>query len=162
MDRNTITTALDFVGATFVGIDTMTSPKLRGGRKNPHQSRITKLTYDSQVMAFTSGAGYENMVNRRLAEEGKPSFEVGPRAWGERIPNTPFVEHGEKMYLEVIFLKAGKSTFFLDGAVIAREDIEGLEEAQEGRQGDLEEKVIIRTFALDSIVALRANGQTWR
>ena len=105
------------------------------------------------------------MVRRRLAAEGKAAedFVLGPRAWGERIPGTCFVEHTGKQYLEVIFLRAGKSTYFLDGAEISKGDIEGLEtDAEEGRQGGLENKVVIRTFALDSVVALRANGQEWK
>jgi PP-loop superfamily ATP-utilizing enzyme len=30
------------------------------------------------------------------------------------------------------------------------------------KRGGLENKVVIRTFAMDSIVALRANGQEWK
>jgi hypothetical protein len=166
MNRNTAQAAFaNLAGGTFVGLDSLTTVKLKGGKKNPMQGRVTKLMYDATVMAFsnTNSNAYENMVNRRLQAEGKPAFLVGPRAWGERVDGTPFVEHKGSLYLEVIFMKAaGKTTFFLDGAEIAREDITGLEEAVEGRQGDLENKVIIRTFALDSVVALRANGTEYR
>jgi len=76
------------------------------------------------------------------------------------------VEHCGKQYLEVIMMRAGKSTYFLDGVEISKHDIEGLDEptVNPQAQGGLSEenRVQIRTFALDSIVALRANGQEWK
>jgi hypothetical protein len=154
-------------GGTFVGLDTVTQVKLRGGKKNPMQGRVTKLMAGAQVMCFsnTNGSAYDAMVRRRLEQEGKDpaSFELGPRAWGERVPNTSFVEHKSAHYLEAIFLRAGRVEYLLDGQPISKADIEGLDEPvmnPEG-QGGLSNKVIIRTFSLESITALRANGQEW-
>lgn len=153
-------------GGTFVGMDTLTAVKLRGGRKNPMQGRVTKQMTGAQVMCFSNqnGSAYEAMVRRRLEQEGKSAddFQLSPRAWGTRIEGTPFVEHNGRHYLEVIFLRAGAVQFLLDGQPIDREDIEGLEEGSAGEQGGLENKVIIRTFALEGITALRANGEVWR
>jgi len=167
MDLNTASKALDgLAGGTFVGLDTLTQVKLRGGRKNPMQGRVTKMMTGAQVMCFsnTNGSAYDAMVRRRLEQEGKDpaSFELSPRAWGERVPNTSFVRHKGQVYLEVIFLRAGKTTFFLDGGEISREEIEGLDEGAAGEQGGLENKVVIRTFALENVTALRANGRKWR
>jgi hypothetical protein len=153
-------------GGTFVGMDTLTEVKLKGGKKNPMQGRVTKRMTGAQVMCFSNqnGSAYEAMVRRRLEQEGKDagSFELSPRAWGERIQGTPFVEHKGNHYLEVIFLRAGAVEFLLDGKPIAREDVEGLDEGTAGEQGGLENKVVIRTFGLDGITALRANGEVWR
>jgi hypothetical protein len=153
-------------GGTFVGLDTLTEVKLKGGKKNPQQGRVTKRMTGAQVMCFsnTKGSAYDAMVRRRLEQEGRDpnSFELGQRAWGERVEGTSFVEHNMRSYLEVIFLRAGRVEYLLDGQPVDRDDIQGLEEAREGEQGGLERKVIIRTFALDSITALRANGQEWR
>lgn len=168
MQLNTASDALNgLAGGTFVGLDTETVVTLKGGKKNPMQGRITKRMTGAQVMCFsnTNGSAYDAMVKRRLAAEGKDptSFELSPRAWGERVPNTSFVAHKGKHYLEVIFLRAGKAEFFLDGAAIQRDEIEGLEEARESTgQGGLENKVVIRTFALDSVTALRANGKEFK
>jgi hypothetical protein len=156
-------------GASFIGLDTVTVPSLKGGKKNPHQGRITKHMTGASLMVFQnkSANGYENMVRRRLEAEGKnPDFEVGPRAWGERVPNLPIVKHEKdgqvKYYLEVIFLKPGKVSFFLDGAPIDRAAIEGLDErADAGEQGGLSDKVVIRTFAADSVTAIRVDGQVF-
>ena len=154
-------------GGTFVGLDTETQVKLKGGKKNPMQGRVTKRMEGATVMCFSNANSnaYENMVKRRLVAEGKNAddFQLGERAWGQRIAGTPFVEHNGKHYLEVIFMRAGNTVYFLDGQPIAKANIEGLEDAPEGNgQGGLDDKVVIRTFALDSVIALRANGTEWR
>jgi len=163
----------DFKGSQFVGLDTVTDVKLKGGMKNPMQNKVTKVTKGSVVMLFTSGKGFKNMVNRRLKIQAQgelttielfeaiaaKEFQPGPRQWGKRIDGTPFVEHKGKTYLECIFMKPGKTTYFLDGKEIAKKDIIGLQEKKEGDQGGLKDKVIIRTFALDSIIGVRKAGQ---
>ena len=153
-------------GGTFVGMDTETVVTLKGGKKNPQQGRVTKQMTGATVMCFsnTNGSAYNAMVLRRLEAEGKDpaSFELSPRAWGERIAGTPFVEHKGAHYLEVIFLRAGAVQYRIDGKPVDESEIEGLPEKREGEQGGLENKVVIRTFAMDSITALRANGQEWQ
>lgn len=149
-------------GATFIGLNTVTPVKLRGGKKNPLQGRVTKVTTGSNVMVFQNKTtnGYENMVNRRLAQEGKANdFTVGPRAWGERVDNTPFVVHNEQLYLEVIFLKCGKVEYHVDG-VLHEGPIEGLDtDHEEAEQGGLENKVIIRTYKVANIVSIAINNE---
>jgi hypothetical protein len=157
----------DVSGASFVGIDTLTTVALTGGKANPHQGRIQKLMKGASVMVFQNKTtnAYENMVKRRLEQEGKSAsnFELGPRKWGTRIPNSPIIEHEKdgdlKLYLEVIFLKPGHSEYLLDGNPIAEKDIIGLKPGgEDGGQGGLENKVVIRTFAADSIIAVRIDG----
>lgn len=151
-------------GNTIISIDTVTIPKLKGGKSNPMQGQVRKVTVGANVMVFTNknSNGYENMVQRRLAQEGKDpkSFEVGARAWGERIAGTPFVQHNGELYLEVIFLKPGKTRFEHGVRVIERDQVIGLQESTDsGEQGGLENKVIIRTFKADSISAITINGE---
>lgn len=155
-------------GNTFISLDTATVPKLKGGKANPHQGRIRKLMNGANVMVFTNqnSNGYENMVHRRLMQEGKDpeTFELGERPWGTRVPNLPIVEHNESQYLEVIFLRPGQVSYLLDGKPIEKADIQGLEdkEVNEESQGGLDKKVVIRTFKADSIVRLVINGQEFR
>lgn len=154
-------------GASFVGIDALTEVKLTGGKANPHQGRVTKRMIGAKVMCFQNKNvnGYEAMVERRLIAEGKDptSFQLGERAWGTRVPNMPIIEHfkdGEtKYYVEVIFLDGGTYEYRLDGAPIAKEEIIGMKEAVEGKQGGLDNKVVIRSFAADSITEVRVNGK---
>jgi hypothetical protein len=158
-----------FKGSQIVGLDTLVKVELAGGRSNPHQGKVTKLMEGSLVMLFKNGSGYHNMVNRRLkkqAEEGvfltedlfsllTSEWKPGPRAWGERVKDTPFITHKGNMYLECIFLKAGKVKYFLDGVEAPKDQIIGLKEKEEGHQGGLTNKVIIRTFAIESILKIR-------
>lgn len=167
MKTETVKAAFDaLAGGTFVGMDTETPVKLKGGKKNPQQGRVTKLMQGATVMCFsnTNGSAYNAMVQRRLAAEGKDpeSFELSPRAWGERVAGTPFVTHKGKTYLEVIFLQSGKVQYQLDGAPVDAAQIQGLPESKStGGQGGLENKVVIRTFDVQNILELRANGETW-
>lgn len=168
MDYATAQTVFgSLAGGTFVGIDTRTEVKLTGGRKNPQVGRVTKLMRGATVMVFTNAEtnAYAAMVQRRLADEGKDpaSFTLGPRAWGTRVPGTPFVEHQGAHYLETIFLRPGKVQYQLDGVDVDAADIIGLPDRKDDElsQGGLENRVVIRTFKLDSIMCLRANGASW-
>jgi hypothetical protein len=170
MQANTVFNAMQNVsGASFVGFDSLTPVTLTGGRRNPLQGRVTKQMTGARVMVFQNKNvnGYEAMVQRRLAAEGKDpgTFELSPRAWGERIPNLPIVRHVkdgvEKHYLEVIFLGGGRVQYLVDGVPTAREEIPGLPSPTEGEQGGLENKVIIRTFAVENITELRVDGQVF-
>jgi hypothetical protein len=154
----------DVSGASFIGLDTVTTPKLTGGKKNLMQGRIEKHMDGASVMVFQNknSNGYENMVNRRLEKEGfdAGTFNVGKRAWGERVDGLPIVTHNGADYLEVIFLKAGEVRYTLDGQPIEYSDIEGMKAASESVQGGLDDKVIIRTFKADSIKTIRVDGQS--
>ncbi len=149
--------------ASFISIDTVTPVTLKGGKKNPFQGRVTKSVKGSNVMVFQNKTtnAYENMVNRRLAKEGKAtSFEVGPRAWGTRIANTPFVEHNGQLYLEVIFLSAGERQMLVDGRPY-HGNIEGLVDTEQaGEQGGLSDKVIIRTYNVANITSITVDHNT--
>jgi hypothetical protein len=144
----------------------VTEVKLTGGKANPFQGRVTKRMTGASVMVFQNkkSNAYENMVNRRLEAEGKDpaSFQLGERAWGTRIPETPFIEHKGQKYLEVIFLKSGSTELLVDGQPYS-DHIPGLpeEKTNADSQGGLDNKVIIRTFKLDSIKVIRVNKQEY-
>lgn len=150
-------------GASFISIDTITPVALKGGKKNPFQGRVTKKVTGSNVMVFQNKTtnAYENMVNRRLLKEGKAdTFEVGPRAWGVRIENTPFVEHKGQLYLEVIFLSAGEREILVDDQPY-HGAIEGMSATDEtAEQGGLDNKVIIRTYNVANITHITVDHVT--
>lgn len=153
-------------GGSFVGLDTLVEVPLLGGKKNPQQGRVTKRMVGAQVMVFQNKEinAYDAMIKRRLEAEGKDpaNFILSPRAWGERVPNMPIVTHNGKTYLEVIFLKAGAVEYRLDGAPIAESEIIGLKQGAAGEQGGLDNKVIIRTFAADSITEIRIDNKAFQ
>lgn len=152
-------------GNNFVGLSTVTEVKLKGGKKNTMQGRVQKHTETGSCMIFSnqSSNGYENMVKKRLEKEGKnaESFQLSARAWGERLQNSCFVEHKGEKYLEVIFLGKPRSFYTLDGIEIDKKDIEGLEEKQEGNQGGLDDKVIIRTYNCKNIRKIRIDKKEY-
>lgn len=163
-------------GASFISIDTCTTPtinKTLGGRgaaaiPNPHYGRIRKVMENVVVMVFQNKNtnGYEAMVERRLAAEGKDpaSFTLGPRSWGTRLENLPIVEHNGEYYLEVIFLKPGVPQYFLDDHHIDPDLIQGMRVAakDETQQGGLDNQVIIRSFKFDSITRIKIDGVTFQ
>jgi hypothetical protein len=154
-------------GNTFISMDTTTTPILKGGKSNPMQGRVQKHMTGASIMVFQNKNtnAYKNMVERRLAKEGKaPAFELSPRRWGERVANLPIVEHKGGEYLEVIFLNANavKVSYTIDGKAIDKADIIGLNERPtEGKQGGLEDKVIIRDFKAESIDRLTVAGKVY-
>lgn len=153
-------------GMTFIGLDTTTEPRLKGGKSNPHAGRVTKVMTGANVMVFQNKSvnGYDAMVRRRLEKEGKnpDTFKLSPRAWGSRVTGTPFVEHNGQLYLEVIFLSSGKVHYELDGVEIDAADVNGLDrDKPEGAQGGLNDKVIIRTFKVSSIDRVTINKETY-
>lgn len=88
-------------GCAIVSFDSVTSMKLNKfldkGRKipNPHFGRVKKHTNNKLGLLFSDKAsnGYENMVNRRKEKIGQEAdFEVGERTWGDKLPNTPFMQ----------------------------------------------------------------------
>jgi hypothetical protein len=138
---------------TRVSIKMSTFPKLKGGKANPHQGRIQKVTTGAIGVLYTSGKGYFEKVNEGLVKEDKePDFTPKPRAWGVRVEGTPLIEHKEKFYLDVIFESPGETEYFFLDEPIDKADIEGLEDKKEGDQGGLEEKVHVRTISLESIL----------
>lgn len=164
-----VTTA--FNGAAFANLTTLTALPLKGGKKNPLQGRVTKLSENANVMLFTSGAGYQNRVNKLLREErgeNAPTFESQPLKWGKRVQDTPVIVHtkdGElRFYLQVLFLNAPKNvSLFVDGRPATPEEVEAIR-ATENKpntaklQEGLQRHVHVRPYAFDSIVSLRAGG----
>lgn len=149
-------------GCTFAAMDTGTTPVLLGGKSNPMQGRIRKLALGHRVMLFSNkqSNGYLNKVRRELEREGKnpDSFKLSALPWGERVPDSPFIVHKGKHYLQCVFLASGSVHYLLDGFDIPKEAIQGLNERSgaEGQGLTAENEVIVRTFALESIISLRA------
>lgn len=153
-------------GNTFVGLDTLSVVKLTGGKGNPFQGRVQKANAGSQVQVFQNknSSSYGNMVQRRLNKEGNEvEFQLSPRTWGVRVEGTPIIEHKGTYYLEVIFIKSGDTSYLLDGQPIKKDLIQGLPIAKGGTQGGLtdENKVIIRSYKIDSLTRITINKETY-
>lgn len=145
-------------GCTRARIDTVSVASLTGGLKNPMQGRVHKSVHGQSVLIFTNegGSDYERFVRERLSKEGKDpsSFVAGERAWGKHLPSSPVVEHKGKFYLDCIILDEGDTRYFLEGKEIPEKDVIGLREQSSIKQVDLDNKVRLRCYSLDSIKAI--------
>ena len=158
--RKIVAALVQLQGVAIGSLTSETVVTLTGGQKNPQQGRVVKRSEGANVMFFTNSTTntYNNIVQKRLvAEQKNPAdFVLGKRMWGERLPETPFVQHKGQLYVEVVFLHAPKVVkYFLDGVEVAKSAIIGLPEKQEGAQGGLENKVILRDFKLSSIKEIK-------
>lgn len=158
-------------GSTFISINTEVTPMMnkttagKGTPANPHLGRVKKVTVGRSVMVFQNKNvnGYQQMVMRRLEKEGKNAkdFELGHRVWGTRLPELPVVEHKGTLYLEVIVLKPGNVFYTLDGKPTPLDQLIGVRQhADDMEQGGLDDKVIMRTIAFESITAITINKVT--
>lgn len=160
MDYHTLKEEIDNVkGTTFMGMDILTAVKLKGGNKNPYQGRVTKKITDANVIIYsnTEDTGYMYMMKNLLLQEGKDpeTYKPKPRAWGNRIGKSPFIEHKGKYYIEVFYLNPGKVDYFVDGICVQSTDgIPGIPASSKN-----ENKIIVRTHALDNIHKIRINGK---
>lgn len=173
MQREAIETILAPIqGATFASLDTQTQVKLLGGKSNPHQGRVYKRCLGNRVILFTNkrSSGYENMVKRHLALAGldPATFNAGDLPWGTRVPNSPFIQHNDKLYLQAVFQKTGDVKYFIRDeryanrfSPIDKNEIIGLTNrtGSEGQGLPNDKQVIVRAYDIQSINAIRCFGE---
>lgn len=149
-----------FKGSSFVGIDSLVVESLEGGKKNPMLGRVTKQRIGALCLMFTNenSNAYQNMVNKRLAEEGKePNFVPGKRQWGTRMDGMPIIRHqkaGEDeiaYYIEVIEAQSAVSLAEKAdsmGIVLTEQDKESMEKYVVGRKSIKKADI---TYFLDGV-----------
>lgn len=140
-------------GCTFAALDAETHPS----------KGIRKTVFCETVIVFTNktGSGYERMVRRRLEEIGKDpeSFSVSELPWGERIPETPMIEHRGNLYLQAVVIRPGVTTCFIgtrevNCATFCR-DRGGY---SQGLSDD--RRVTVHAYKLESLLRLTLLGET--
>jgi hypothetical protein len=144
-----------FKGATFASLDAETKPR----------PGIIRRTFGERVILFRmdKGSGYENIVNRRLEELGmEPKFRVGPLPWGGRVDdNLPLIQYKGFYYLQTIQLKEGDEKYFIFDREIPKDELPAFGIQPKGGSNTglpRGEKVIIQTYSLDNIRAIRLLG----
>jgi hypothetical protein len=141
-------------GCTFAAMDTETR---NGG--------VVTLTTGTQVLLATNknSSAYENMVKRRLAALGKDpnDFILDDLRWGTRKPGTPLISNCGVWYLQSIILKPGVSRHYLGRRELTQDEARYFLPKSRTSQGLPEGKeVMVRTYALESIKALRLMSET--
>lgn len=147
----------DIKGATFATIVASTDPKLKktGNTLGP----VRKVSRVNVCLGFQ----YENAVNRqRLREGSEPDFEADTRQWGKKI-SPMFVEHLGKIYLETKVEKTlGHSFHDADGKEIDSKLVEPFLPARsKSTTQETEKEILVRDYALESIVSLSVRGEDY-
>ena len=146
----------------IIKLTTMSDVKLTGGKKNPLQGKVTKVT-EGATVNLMDGTTYGEVVKEQMVKEGKDpnDFKINERPWGIRVDNTPLIKHNDQYYLETMHLSGGTTTYMVEGNPTNKDDIEGLPvtKVSESSQGGIDNKVIIRTHKLESIVGLYVNDK---
>lgn len=150
MDFTLIQNLVDKInGCTFASIDATCYPK----------TGVKLVIQGERVILFTNKncSGYENMVRRRLEEAGKDpaSFVLGRLPWGERVPESPFIEHKGKCYIQTIVLAHGLETWYKDDIKV---DSKEFPMAQRYRSPD-PNKVEVHTYNIESIDRIALMGE---
>lgn len=162
--------------ATIATMETETIPDMVKkdrvtGQPNPYIGRVVK---QSRVNGIVGAWNYESAVNRQRVRESDaetiaevesiPEFVAEPRSWGERLPQTGLVKHGENYYVEIKVQRAIETTYLIDGRPATDDELEDLKrylpKKKEGTRQQVEKPVILRDYKVESIKSVTMNGQT--
>lgn len=147
----------DIRGATFATIVTRTDPKLRktGNTLGP----VRKVSRVNVTLGFQ----YEAAVNRQRTREGSDAdFIAAPRQWGKKI-SPMMVEHNGKFYLETKVERSLEHSFQDENGKEIPEDLVKpfLPVRSESSRQETEKEILVRDYALESIVSLTMKGEDY-
>lgn len=135
-----------------------TIPPLRK-KNNPYLGRVHKISKVNGIIGIWS---YQNSVNRQRDKEGVEDFFVPiERRWGKRIPQSPFVEYQDKLYLEV---RVNNSNFayYLDNQLAPDSDVKLIEsfipEKNESLRQMVDSPIVLRDYEICNITHLQMGG----
>lgn len=143
------------VGAPFVGVVTVTEPKVRAGC--PKLKRLAAQTLQVNY-------NYTNAVGNQLEREGKDREDYVPgETWYRALPATGLAEHktnGTK-YVRGRVLSTGESLYFdVLGNPIDRALAESyLAERTASSRAGTDKEIHARVFKLENVLALSMDGK---
>jgi len=124
------------------------TPKLKGGKKNPQQGLVTKTTVADVTLSSAGSYG-----QRKVTEgEYDTIADVKPRAWGSRVGETCVIEHKGNFYVEFYLEGESQTTYYLDGNIIPKDDVEGLPENKR------DSEVKISTIKIENLSSVIGDG----
>lgn len=151
-------------------VRTVTEPAMRK-TNNPFYGRVVKV---QDLQASVGSWSYGQAVNNRrqkewqnalLDDENTPApqdFVPAQRAWGQRVPNSPFVEHKGQLYVELSVHNCLRQVYLDDkGNPVSKELLEPyLQKSKDGGRQELDNPVILRDVKVENIVSVTYGGQT--
>lgn len=107
--------------ASFVGVTTITTPKLKKGG-NPFANEIvSKVT--KHTLQF--GYNYENAVNNRASDEFKGEFKALSLPWGEWVIPNKIISHKGELYARFYLVEGQRSevAYFINDRVATESEV---------------------------------------
>lgn len=144
-------------GSRIVTLTAETIQKVRQGTKNnPSPYRDKEVVKKAKVNGIINSR-YANSVNNQRAREGNTEFFTPqPRKWGTRRKGTPFVDHKDKVYLEVKVEKVLDSEYFVDGVKVTLESVrEYLPKKSQPETQETEKAVLVADYNLENIKEIK-------
>lgn len=139
------------------------------GERNPYLGRTVKQSRVNGMICWTYAVSVNNQrqreANPQTVEEAHavPVFIPEPRKWGERVPNTPLVNHKGKVYLELKVERVLETCYLIDGQTADPEVLRPfLKTKQEGRRQEVAKPVVLRDYALENIKGIQFQGEYHR
>ena len=152
---------LNFKGYSFAGLQTLTDARAKK-TDNPFKNKI--VLKESQLLVNV-GFHYSNsLVSQAKRENVSTDFDVQPRKWGIRLPNSPLVEHKGNYYLEAKVENVFQTRFTdVDGNELDKQDVLPFlpKKRESATQDRLEKKVYLRDFKLSSIQKFAFDGKIY-
>lgn len=149
---------LEVRGASFATITTRTDARLlKTGNPFGPVVKVSRVN-------VTLGFQYAAAVNRQRDREGtKADFEAMPRQWGERCKLSPLlIEHKGKFYLETKVERSMSHEYRTEnGAILTDAQVEPFLPSRGGSRQGTEKEILVRDYALDSIVGISFKGQDY-
>lgn len=101
-------------------------PKLKGGKSNPQQGRVVKVS--TATVTLTDPGAYA----KRMVSEGEfdSADEIQGRKWGIRRGASCIIDHKGAVYVEALIDDKPEVDYFLDGRKVDKSEIVGLPESR--------------------------------
>jgi len=150
---------INYNGHSFVGLTTLTDARAK--KTNNPYGKILKKT----KLLANIGFHYKNSLNNQAKREGKEiDFDIKPRRWGVRLPNTPLVEHKGKHYLEYKAENVQSVEYYTEqGEELTKEQVQEFlpKKSTSSTQRELTKKIILRDVAIENILSLRISKKVF-
>ena len=169
ISNNNILSVLNTIAnGTFVGVHSLTEPKMRKTNNPFNGHKVQKMT----IQTLQWGYNYANAVNNRIGDEKHETFVADPLKWGEWLVPNKVITHKGKLYARFYKVDNGTPanvTYLIDGVIATEEQEEVIKSflvapsssARQAEVGLVEHQVKPRDFAFDNIIGLAVKGEMY-
>ena len=146
---------------------TRTEARLRKTSREDGSRRPWEKVFKMAVVNGMIQVDYESCVNLQREREDKPTdFEARARVWGQKVGGsllTHTVDGEERKYIS-FNPRNCLSVAYEDneGNEITKQQLESFEYPKSETRQDVDKEIIWRTYKVDSIIALAADGFIWQ